>query len=401
MLPRLFAAIAFFLAGLVAPAAADDNLVPLGSATLDMAGNGVAFDITKFPGAYKGIRVRAKSGRALISTVRIVYANSAFHLEERPISLEKGERTRPVDEGDSRFIDTVFITPAPNSSGKAVVEVLGIQTAAGAKMKRPKQPATGDLSAGPASATPGTPAPGTADGNDVLFGYQNVGFAIDRDIIKVGGDLGKFKRIRLRVLGNDVHINALKVIYIDGETSDLAIDADVKANTKTGWLDLKPDRFIRELEVSYRSRPNFKGQARVEVTGQYADDWLGPNGEGRKFNQGWVLLGAQTAGFTGFDRDTITVGKNEGGFSRLKIEAKERAITLREVRVKYFSGPDEVFSMNERVDPGKPFGPLEFKGGKTPIKAIEAKYRSRFDLLKGLKSVLSSQPAVVQIWGQH
>jgi hypothetical protein len=151
----------------------------------------------------------------------------------------------------------------------------------------------------------------------------------------------------------------------------------------------------------YRSRPSLKGQARVEITGQYAKDWLGAEGEGRKYNEGWVLLGAQTAGFTGFDRDTITVGENEGGFSRLRIAAKDRAITLKEVRVKFLSGPDEVFTMHERVDPGKPYGPLEFKGGRAPIKVIEAKYRSRFDILKGLRMALDGKPAVVEIWGQH
>ena len=64
-------------------------------------------------------------------------------------------------------------------------------------------------------------------------------------------------------------------------------------------------------------------------------------------------------------------------------------------------GPDEVFTMRERVDPGKPYGPLEFKGGRAQIKSIEARYRSRFDLMKGLKSVMEGRPAVVEIWGQH
>jgi hypothetical protein len=114
-----------------------------------------------------------------------------------------------------------------------------------------------------------------------------------------------------------------------------------------------------------------------------------------------VLLGAQTAGFTGFDRDVINIGENEGGFTRLRVAAKERAITLKEIRVKFHSGPDEVFTMRERVDPGKPYGPLEFKGGRAPIKSIEARYRSRFDLMKGLKSVMEGRPAVVEIWGQH
>jgi hypothetical protein len=151
-------------------------------------------------------------------------------------------------------------------------------------------------------------------------------------------------------------------------------------------LEVQGDKFIREIQMSYRSKPNFKGQARIEVTGQYADGWLGPNGEGKKFNAGWVLLGAQTAGFTGFDKDIITVGKNEGGFTKLRVVAKDRAITLREIRVVFVSGPDEVFTMRERVDPGNPYGPLEFKSGRSA---------------KGLKNLFEGTPAVVELWGQH
>jgi hypothetical protein len=109
----------------------------------------------------------------------------------------------------------------------------------------------------------------------------------------------------------------------------------------------------------------------------------------------------QTAGFTGFDRDTITVGQNEGGFSQLRVIARDRAITLREIRVVFFSGPDEVFQMRERVDPGTPYGPLEFKGGRAAIKEIQARYRSRYDLAKGLKNLFDGTSAVVEIWGRH
>ena len=106
--------------------------------------------------------------------------------------------------------------------------------------------------------------------------------------------------------------------------------------------------------------------------------------------------------------DRLVVGElvqiqthTDPGGTRLRIEAVDRAITLKQIRVKFASGPDEVFAMHERVDPGKPYGPLEFKTGKAPIKTIEALYRSRFDLQKGLKSALNGRPAVVQIWGQH
>jgi hypothetical protein len=393
----LFAAISCTLS-LAAPS---EKLVVIGTQTIDLSGSGVSIDVSGAPGAYRGIRIRAKSGAPQIDRIQIIYRDGKVHNEQRPIALSKGERTRAIPETSAdAFIDTVNIVNKIGS-GKAIVEVLGIQSQEGAITERPA-PASGDVSAEPAGTVPDPTAPGTLkDGRDVMFGYQNVGFGIDRDVIKVGGDLGKFHRIRLRVLGNDVHVNALRVVFVDGQEQNLAVDADLKANSRSQWFEINGDRFIREIQMTYRSHPNLQGQARVEVTGEYAKGWLGVAGEGRNYHQGWVLLGAQTAGFTGFDRDVINIGENEGGFTRLRIEAVDRAITLKEIRVKYLSGPDEVFTMRERVDPGKPYGPLEFKGGKAPIKSIEASYRSRFDLAKGLKSALDGRPAVVQIWGQH
>ncbi len=141
------------------------------------------------------------------------------------------------------------------TQAKGTLQVLGLQTRDGKKLERPKGPAKGDLSA---EADPGKPAGDSkpvADGNDVMFGYQNVGFGIDRDVIKVGGEIGKFDRLRLRVLGNDVHINTLKVVYMDGTEQDLAVDADIRANTRTSWLEVQGDKFIREIQMSYgRSR---------------------------------------------------------------------------------------------------------------------------------------------------
>lgn len=240
-----------------------------------------------------------------------------------------------------------------------------------------------------------------ADDRDVMFGHQDLELGIDRDVIKVGDDLGKFNRIRLRVIGHDVHVDALRIVFVDQTQQDIAVDAAIKADSHSRWFSVDGAKFIHEIQLTYRAQPGMRGETRVEVTGEYARNWLAAAGEGRNYHEGWVLLGAQTAGFTGFDRDVISVGENEGGFTRLRIEAIDRAITLKEIRIKFASGPDEVFAMRERIDPGKPYGPLEFKSGKAPIKSIEARYRSRFEMEKGLTSALDGRPAVVQIWGQH
>jgi hypothetical protein len=399
----VMAGLALVAAGAVSVAQAQD-LVGIATETIDVSSSGSAsIDVSKAPGAFRGIRVKNRGSNLIdLTRVQIVYSDGSVHNEDRQIDMKRGERSREIAaSATDKFIDTVNITWRA-SSGRGTLQVLGLQTRDGRRMERPKKPVSGDISEAETTPTP-TPNPGkpVADGNDVMFGYQNVGFGLDRDVIKVGGEIGKFDRIRMRVLGNDVHMNTLKVVYMDGTSEDLAVDADIRANTRTSWLEVDAEKFIREIQMSYRSKPNFKGQARIEVTGQYADGWLGPNGEGKQYNQGWVLLGAQTAGFTGFDKDVITVGRNEGGFSKLRVVAKDRAITLREVRVVFFSGPDEVFAMRERIDPGNPYGPLEFKSGRSAIKEIQAKYRSRFDLAKGLKNLFEGTPAVVEIWGQH
>lgn len=242
---------------------------------------------------------------------------------------------------------------------------------------------------------------GGAGGSDVMFGHQTVGLGVDRDVISVGVNLGKFERIRFRVLGRDLYVHAIRVVYGDGSEKTFAIESELAADARSDWLAVDGGKFIRQVHLTYRRQPEPGGQARVEVTGVYAAGWLDAGGEGSRYHEGWVLLGAQTAGFTGFDRDVIAVGENQGGFTRLRVQAIDRAITLKEIRVKYAEGPDEVFKMRARVDPGKMYGPLEFKGGKAPIRSIEARYRSRFDFGKGLKSVLSGKLAVVQIWGQH
>jgi hypothetical protein len=263
----------------------------------------------------------------------------------------------------------------------------------------PASEPTAEIVASPTTAAPtATPAGRATEGGDVLFGAQYVGFGVDRDVIRVGNEIGKFDRIRLRVLDNDIFINELKVIYANGETDTLAVNANVPKNSRTNWIDLHGDRFIKEIQMVYKSKPSFRGQARVEVFGQYAPGWLGPQGEGRKYNQGWVLLGAQTAGFVGFDKDVIPVGANEGGFKKIRVTVKDRAITLNEIRVLYTDGTDETIPVRTRVDAGGTYGPIDLKGERrVAIDRIEAKYRSRFFDA----SARGKGSAIVEVWGQH
>ena len=245
-----------------------------------------------------------------------------------------------------------------------------------------------------ASDTP----PGKATSNgEVLFGSQTVSFLVDRDIIRVGPEMGKFDRLRFRVLGNDIFVSSLEVIYDDGTSETLLTDKRVNRNRKTSWMDLRPGSFINEVRLIYRSKSNVNRTARVEVFGEYSEGWLGPEGEGRKFNDGWVLLGTDTAGMVGYDKVTIKVGKNDGGYKKLRVSVKDRDITLRYLTVIYVDGEkDELANRRRRVKAESDFGPLELKK-EDAIAEIRGRWRSR--------SLSTSKRrrayATVQVWGKH
>jgi hypothetical protein len=242
-----------------------------------------------------------------------------------------------------------------------------------------------------------TPAGKATSNGEVLFGVQDVGFLVDRDYIRVGPEIGKFDRVRLRVLKNDIYITDLKAVYENGDFETLLTDAKINANRKTDWIPLNRDAFIKEFQLVYRSRPDFKGRARVEVFGEYKDGWLGPNGEGRKYNDGWVLLGTDTAGSIGFDRVKIPVGKNEGGFKKLRVSVKDRDITMTNLTVVYEDGAkDDIETNRIKVAADKAFGPVDLKKDAT-IKEILATWRSR----ALATSKRTRAYATVQVWARH
>jgi hypothetical protein len=102
-----------------------------------------------------------------------------------------------------------------------------------------------------------------------LLGCRSVGFINDRDTIGVGRADGRFRAIQLRVTGNDINMRDLKVVYGNGSVDDLAVRSDIRAGGETRWIDLKGERrAIRAINMTYASRPNFRGQANVCVYGR-------------------------------------------------------------------------------------------------------------------------------------
>lgn len=101
------------------------------------------------------------------------------------------------------------------------------------------------------------------------LGCRTVSFiGRDRDSIQVGRREGRFKAIRLAARGNDVEMLDLKVVYANGEPDDIPVRSLIRQGSQTRPLDLRGrERAIQQIDMTYRSRPNFRGQATVCAEG--------------------------------------------------------------------------------------------------------------------------------------
>lgn len=102
-----------------------------------------------------------------------------------------------------------------------------------------------------------------------LLGSKKVGFLVDKDIIDVGRKDGDFSKIKLVVKGNEVEFKDVDIVYGNGQRDDIKIRNRIRAGGETRAIDLKGgDRFIKRVELVYKSKPSFKGQATVELWGK-------------------------------------------------------------------------------------------------------------------------------------
>ncbi|MEO1419685.1 MAG: DUF2541 domain-containing protein [Pseudomonadota bacterium] len=407
-------------------------------------------DLSKVPGKFRAFAISSGGSLFTVRRARFTYSDGRVHTERRNIRLRPGLRSKPIDRSKTgRFVDKALLTFRVGRGGRGYreVEIWGLQTPQDFAARRDGSTVVADTStektlgtnavgatpalAGTAIATPGnavrddvagqaeiktaelTPPPpvpdlppplpsrvvpsDTSPAGDVLLGAQSIGFDIGQDLIRVSSKVGKFSRVRLRVLDQDVNVKAIKVTYVGGLSEGFPVNALIRPQRKSAWFPVKSNRFIDRIELSYKKRPSSASRARIEVFGKHADGWLGPDGEGRRYNDGWVLLAAQTAGFVGFDNDDITVGANRGGFDKIRVAVRERAITLNKIKVIYDDGETDVIPVKTRVDAGSTYGPISLREGGQKIEKIQALYRSRYVD----KSAKTFGSAIVEFWAKH
>lgn len=102
-----------------------------------------------------------------------------------------------------------------------------------------------------------------------LLGTRTVRLIGDRDVIVVTALRGTFTHIQLRVSGNAIFMNDLEVTFSNGQKIDVPVRFLIPDGGQTRAINLPGiRRFIRTIELRYRSVPNSNGRATVEVWGR-------------------------------------------------------------------------------------------------------------------------------------
>jgi hypothetical protein len=205
---------------------------------------------------YRALHFLAGGNDIYMIGIRLVYFNG-FGEDFRVDRLIRQGEDLPMDlRGERSYLTRIEMTyrSRPDFRGEAVIRVYGEPT-------RRRGPDLSDAE--------------EAGRGEVLLGEQRVGFRVDRDTINIGQSEDwfrnrAFRSFRFHADGNDVHMMAIRLVYLNGHIEDLPVDRQIRAGGDLR-VDLRGDRsYIRQIEMTYRSRPNFEGQAVVRVYGEPA-----------------------------------------------------------------------------------------------------------------------------------
>ena len=348
----------------------------------EVAGRGIETDVVQIgreAGRFHALKLRVLRNDLYLHDIKIVYANGETDVLEVRRQVTAGSETQPITfQGRDRSIKEIHLVhrSAQSFRGRSVVEIYGER--ASVKAIEPVPP----------------PQDRHLEGL-VLLGTEKVGFATERDVIRVGREAGAFEKIRLRVLDNDIFLRSITIVYGNNEQEDVEVNAAVRAGEITRSLRLKSPRVIRRIELVYNARPNFRGEARVEVYGE-PTSYQAPQPPAPQppvppaVTGEWLLLGTQVANFS-VDNDTQPVGIDKGRFTGVRLRMKDHAVEVFEIRVTFGDGETKVWPIKSSFKNDEYTGTLTFERPRR-VASIGMSYRSKPGF---------HPPARVEVWGQR
>jgi hypothetical protein len=223
-----------------------------------------------------------------------------------------------------------------------------------------------------------------------LLGEQRVGFRVDRDVIRINQSEDWYRTRAYRTLhfmaeGNDVHMMSIRLVYMNGFAEDFRVDRLIRDGQDLP-IDLRGERsFLRQVEMIYRSRPGFGGQAVIRLFGEPSR--RGPPGPPPVAGGGdWQELGCKDVSFFGKDRDSVRVGRREGRFKAIRLHVRGADVEMLDLKVIYANGEPDDIQVRHFIRRGERTRPLDLRGYERAIDRVDMVYRT-VPNFKGLAKV--------------
>jgi hypothetical protein len=216
----------------------------------------------------------------------------------------------------------------------------------------------------------------------VLLGQQSVGFGVDRDVVNIGQSEDWYRNRSFRALHfvaerNDVHMMSIRLVYLNGYAEEFRINRLIRQGRELP-IDLRGERsYLKQIEMVYRSRPNFRGEAVIRVFGEPARRFGGPSGPPPPPDRAdWTELGCQQVNLFGTDRDTIRVGRRDGRFKAIRLYVRGADVEMLDLKVIYANGQPDDIAVKSLIRAGERTRPLDLQGWERAIDRVEMVYRT-------------------------
>lgn len=227
-------------------------------------------------------------------------------------------------------------------------------------------------------------------GTDWKFlGARKINFRNDRDVIPVGKLEGRFSALQLSVKNAGVRFNKVTVVYNNGKVDEFPVTAQIVPGQNSPILDLKGRRrIIKQINLSYRSRPGASEQAEVQVFGLAARIPAAPKTPIAAIDT-WVQLGIRDVSYI-TERDVIRVGRAAGKFQAIQLLVAQTGVFLEDLKVVYGNETVDDIQIRRKIPRHGRTRVIKLRGGSRGIKEIRLIYRAR---------PTKSAPASVAVYG--
>ena len=173
------------------------------------------------------------------------------------------------------------------------------------------------------------------------------------------------RTMRIEARGGTVDIQNVRLIYRSGESDRFRIREQLRPGGMTGIIRKQRPGPLREVEVSYVP------QGKVTLILRAG---AGPVVEPPPPPVTWNELGCKTVGFL-IDRDVVNVDSSEF-YRALRLRSNGLDIEMLELNVRFANGQRDSYRVNAVIRSGERSTPIDLRGERRRIVAIEFIYRS-------------------------